>query len=35
MVDGNNAGVAKISMTIKTCSVAVEVPWGDGSYRPL
>ena len=35
MVDGNNAGVAKISMTIKACSVSVEVPWGDGSYRPL
>jgi hypothetical protein len=35
MVAGNNAGVAKISMTIKSCSVSVEVPWGDGSYRPL
>jgi hypothetical protein len=34
MVPGNNAGVAKISMTIKACSVSVEVPWGDGSYRP-
>jgi hypothetical protein len=35
MVPGNNAGVAKISMTIRACSVSVEVPWGDGSYRPL
>jgi hypothetical protein len=35
MLAGNNAGVAKISMTIKACSVSVEVPWGDGSYRPL
>jgi len=35
MVAGNNAGVVKISMTIKACSVSVEVPWGDGSYRPL
>ena len=35
MVAANNAGVAKISMTIKACSVSVEVPWGDGSYHPL
>jgi hypothetical protein len=35
MVPGNNAGVAKISMVIKACSVRVEIPWGDGSYRPL
>lgn len=34
-VAGNNAGVAKISMTTKACSLSVEVPWGDGSYRPL
>ena len=34
MVAGNNAGVVKISMTIKACSVSVDVPWGDGSYRP-
>jgi len=34
MVAGNNAGVVKISMTIKACYVSVEVPWGDGSYRP-
>jgi hypothetical protein len=34
-VAGNNAGVVKISMTIRACSVSVEVPWGDGSYRPL
>jgi hypothetical protein len=35
MVAGNNAGVVKISMAIKACYVWVEVPWGDGSYRPL
>jgi hypothetical protein len=35
MVTGNNAGVVQISMTIKACSVSVQVPWGDGSYRPL
>jgi hypothetical protein len=35
MAAGNNAGVVKISMAIKACSVSVEVPWGDGSYRPL
>jgi hypothetical protein len=35
MAAGNNAGVVKISMAIKACSVWVEVPWGDGSYRPL
>lgn len=34
-VPGTNAGVVKISMTIKACSVGVEMPWGDGSYRPM
>ena len=34
-VPGNNAGVVKISMTIKACSVSVDMPWGDGSYRPM
>jgi hypothetical protein len=35
MIAGNNAGVVNISMTIRACSVSVEIPWGDGSYRPL
>jgi hypothetical protein len=34
-VPGTNAGVAKISVALPGCSVAVDVPWGDGSYRPL
>jgi hypothetical protein len=34
-IPGNNAGVVKISMTIKACSVSVDIPWGDGSYRPM
>jgi hypothetical protein len=35
VVPGTNAGVVRISMSIKVCSVWVEVPWGDGSYRPM
>lgn len=34
-VAGKDAGVVKISVTIQGCSVSVEVPWGQGSYRPL
>ena len=34
-VAGTNAGVVKISVNTKGCSVSVEVPWGEGSYRPL
>jgi hypothetical protein len=34
-VEGKNAGVVKISVGIPGCSVSVEVPWGQGSYRPL
>jgi hypothetical protein len=34
-VVGTNAGVVKISVTTTGCSVSVEVPWGEGSYRPL
>jgi hypothetical protein len=35
VVPGTNAGVVQISMTIKACSVSLEMPWGDGSYRPM
>jgi hypothetical protein len=34
-VAGREAGVVKISVALPECSVAVEVPWGQGSYRPL
>jgi hypothetical protein len=34
-VPGTNAGVLKISLSIKACSMSLEVPWGDGSYRPM
>jgi hypothetical protein len=34
-VPGTNAGVVKISLTTKACSMSLEVPWGDGSYRPM
>lgn len=34
-VAGTNVGVAKISVALPGCSVAVELPWGQGSYRPL
>jgi hypothetical protein len=34
-VAGRNAGVVKISLTAPGCSLAVEMPWGAGSYQPL
>jgi hypothetical protein len=34
-VPGTNASVVKISATTKACSLSLEIPWGDGSYRPM
>jgi hypothetical protein len=34
-VAGTNVGVVRISVSIPACSVWVEIPWGQGSYRPL
>jgi len=34
-IAGTNAGVVKISVATKGCSVSVEVPWGEGSYHPM
>jgi hypothetical protein len=34
-VAGTNAGVVKISVAATGCFMSVEVPWGEGSYRPL
>ncbi|MGA3046283.1 MAG: hypothetical protein ABSD67_06645 [Terracidiphilus sp.] len=34
-VQGTNAGVVKISVTTRACSMSLELPWGDGSYRPM
>jgi len=34
-VAGKTAGVLKAAITTETCSVALEVPWGKGSYKPL
>jgi hypothetical protein len=34
-VAGKDAGTVKMSVAIKECSVAVEIPWGKGSYHPL
>jgi len=34
-VDGKASGVVKESLTMKDCSVSLEIPWGKGSYHPL
>jgi hypothetical protein len=34
-VKGKTAGVLKVTIAAKSCSVAIEVPWGKGSYKPL
>ncbi|MGA9670719.1 MAG: hypothetical protein WBQ94_16030 [Terracidiphilus sp.] len=34
-VQGINAGVVKISLNIRACSLSLELPWGDGSYHPM
>jgi hypothetical protein len=34
-VVGKETGLLKESISIKGCSVSVEIPWGKGSYRPL
>jgi hypothetical protein len=34
-VKGKSAGVLKVTIAAKGCSVAVEVPWGKGTYKPL
>jgi hypothetical protein len=33
--NGKVRGSLRITLATPVCSVAVEVPWGDGSYRPL
>lgn len=33
-VAGKDAGVVKMSVATPDCSVAVEIPWGKGSYHP-
>jgi hypothetical protein len=32
---GKDAGVLKVSIAAKECSVSVEIPWGKGSYHPF
>jgi hypothetical protein len=33
--DGKDSGTLRVSLTTPGCSVAVEIPWGKGSYRPF
>jgi hypothetical protein len=32
-VEGKDAGVLKVSVATKECSVSVDIPWGNGSYH--
>jgi hypothetical protein len=32
---GKDAGVLKVSIATKECSVSAEIPWGKGSYHPF
>ncbi len=32
---GKDKGTLKVSLAVPECSVAVEIPWGEGSYHPL
>jgi len=34
-VKGKSAGALNVSVATKSCTVAVEIPWGKGSYKPL
>jgi len=34
-VKGKSAGVLKVSVAAKGCSVSIEIPWGKESYKPL
>jgi hypothetical protein len=33
--NGKDRGSLRVSLAIPECSVAVEIPWGKGSYHPL
>jgi hypothetical protein len=33
--DGNDKGTLKVSLSSADCSVAVEIPWGEGSYHQM
>ena len=34
-VKGKSNGVLKVTIAAKGCSVSLEIPWGNGSYKPL
>jgi hypothetical protein len=34
-VKGKIAGVLRVSLAAKGCSVAIDIPWGKGTYKPL
>ena len=34
-VEGSDSGVVKISVDPRECPVAVEIPWGSGTYQPI